>query len=224
LAEVLVAMVLMGVVLAALATITAQWLPNWSRGFARVERTEQLSLVLNRLAGDLGAAEFITLNRNNSRPLFEGSESGVTFVRSALGPNVRGLEVVQIAEAADRLGPVLLRARAPFVPGDKVDGPFTEPVVLLRAPYRMTFSYAGADRAWKGAWIGARELPSAVRLTVRDGSTQRTLSVSATAVVHAQLPAICASSKDDRRCGGGARKSAPPREPEGETKQSGREP
>jgi len=224
LAEVLVAMVLMGVVLAALATITAQWLPNWSRGFARVERTEQLSLVLDRLAGDLAAAEFITLNRNNPRPLFEGSESGVIFVRSALGPNVRGLEVVQIAEAADRLGPVLLRARAPFVPGDKVDGPFTEPVVLLRAPFRMTFSYAGADRAWTGAWTGARELPSAVRFIIRDGNTQRTLSVSTATVVHAQLPAICAGSKDDRRCGRAARNGAQPRDPDGEAKQSGRQP
>src|SRR5262245_65835490 len=123
----------MGVVLASLATITAQWLPNWNRGFARVQGAEQLSIVLDRLAGDLAAAEFVTLNRNNPRPLFEGSEFGVTFVRSALGPNARGgLEVVQIAEATDRLGPVMLRARGPFVPADKVAGPRREPSVRPR--------------------------------------------------------------------------------------------
>jgi len=210
LAEALVALALMGLVLASLATITAQWLPNWNRGFARVQGAEQLSIVLDRLAGDLSAAEFVTLNRNNPRPLFEGSESGVTFVRSAFGPNTRGgLEVVQIAEANDRLGPVLLRARAAFTPGEKVEGPFTDPVVLLRAPYRVAFSYAGADRVWKATWTGARELPSVVRFTVRDWVTQRTLLASTASVIRIQLPALCASTKDDRRCGRAERKSAP---------------
>jgi general secretion pathway protein J len=211
LVEALVAMLLMGMVMASLATITAQWLPNWNRGFARVQSAEHLSLVLDRLAGDLAAAEFVSLNRNNQRPLFEGAELGVTFVRSAIGPNARGgLDVVQIAEMADRLGPVLVRARTPFVPAEKVEGQFTDPVVLLRAPYRITLSYAGADRAWKGTWSGARELPSAVRFTIRDGVSERTLLASTAAVIHTQLPALCANSDDERRCG---RNGAPKRKP-----------
>jgi general secretion pathway protein J len=211
LVEALVAMVLMGMVLASLATITAQWLPSWNRGFARVQNAEHLSLVLDRLAGDLAAAEFVTLNRSNPRPMFEGAELGVTFVRSAIGPNARGgLDIVQIAEMADRLGPVLVRARTPFVPADKVEGPFTDPVVLLRPPYRITLSYAGADRAWKGTWSGARELPSAVRFTIRDGVSERTLLASTATVIHTQLPALCANSDDERRCG---RSGAPKRKP-----------
>jgi general secretion pathway protein J len=46
LVEVLMATALMGAILAALATVTAQWLPNWNRGFARVQRTENLALGL----------------------------------------------------------------------------------------------------------------------------------------------------------------------------------
>ena len=221
LVEALVAMVLMGMIMASLATITAQWLPDWNRGFARVESAERLSLVLDRLAGDLAAAEFVTLNRNNPRPLFEGAELGVTFVRSAIGPNARGgLEIVQIAETADRLGPVLLRARTPFVPADKVEGPFTDPVVLLRPPYRITLSYAGADRAWKGTWSGARELPSAVRFTIRDGVSERTLLASTATVVHTQLPALCANSDDERRCG---RNGGPKRKPAAAPGEPGRD-
>ena len=90
LVEALVALLLMGVIMAALATITAQWLPSWNRGFARVQNAEHLSLVLDRLAGDLAAAEFVTLNRRSPRALFEGAELGVMFVRSAIGPNARG--------------------------------------------------------------------------------------------------------------------------------------
>ena len=56
------AMTLMVGVLAALATVTAQWLPNWNRGFARVQRAELLALGLERLVADLSAAELVTAN------------------------------------------------------------------------------------------------------------------------------------------------------------------
>jgi general secretion pathway protein J len=45
--EMLVAVALMGVVLSALATITAQWVPSWHRGFARVQRNEMLDIALS---------------------------------------------------------------------------------------------------------------------------------------------------------------------------------
>jgi general secretion pathway protein J len=112
---------------------------------------------------------------------------------------------VQIAETSDRLGPVLVRARTPFLPADRVEGPFTDPVVLLRAPYRVAFSYAGADRVWKEAWVGGRELPVAVRFTIRDARTQRTLTASTATTIHARLPALCAGPKGDGRCGRVAR-------------------
>ena len=57
--EALFATALMGAILAALATVTAQWLPNWNRGFARVQRNELLALGLERLVADLAAAEFV---------------------------------------------------------------------------------------------------------------------------------------------------------------------
>jgi general secretion pathway protein J len=44
--ETLVAMALMGLVLSALASITAQWLPNWNRGLDRIQRSELISIAL----------------------------------------------------------------------------------------------------------------------------------------------------------------------------------
>jgi general secretion pathway protein J len=208
--EALAATVLMGMVLAALATITAQWLPNWNRGFIRTQRAESLDIALERLVADLAAAEFISPDRKSTRPLFAGTELAVTFVRSAIGPNTRpGLEIVRVAETADRQGPALVRARMPFVPAATSDqSHFADPVVLLRGPYRASFSYAGQDRVWKSTWLDARELPSAVRLTIRDATTERTLSVSTTAVIHTQLPARCATSKEGRGCSTTARNDA----------------
>ncbi len=84
----------MGAILAALATVTAQWLPNWNRGFGRVQRTENLAAGLERIVADVAAAEFIPAGRQFRQPVFDGTELSMTFLRSALGPNTRaGLEL-----------------------------------------------------------------------------------------------------------------------------------
>jgi len=202
--EMLIATALMGLVLAALATVTAQWLPNWNRGFARVQRSELVSIALDRLVADLGSAEFITPSRDIKRPLFDGTELSVTLVRSAFGPNTRpGLEVVRIAETADQLGSVLLRSNVPFAPSSpNAAAPrnFANPVVLLRAPYRVSFAYAGHDDNWKNTWLGENELPAIVRVTVRDAASERTLAVSTAAMVHVDLPAECVRPRNKREC------------------------
>jgi general secretion pathway protein J len=170
--EALVAVALMGLILSALAVVTGQWLSNWNRGLFRVQRNEKLAIVLDRLVADLTAAEYVSGSRLNKSPLFEGTETGVTFVRSALGPNTRpGLEIVRIAETADSGGPILVRTRAPFVPmpvGDpSVDQiPFADPVVLLRPPFRVVFSYAAANGKWGTTWQGQGVLPNIVRMSL----------------------------------------------------------
>jgi general secretion pathway protein J len=191
--EALLATALMGAILAALATITAQWLPNWNRGFVRVQRAEQLSLGLERLVGDLAAAEFIGAGRD-PKPMFEGSELSVAFVRTALGPNTRpGLEIVRIAETGSAQGPILVRTKTRFVPNlnDRMAANLVDPVVLVRSPFRVTFAYAGADRVWQRSWRDAAQLPRAVRVTVRDDRSGRTLAASTATLVHVQVPVDC---------------------------------
>jgi general secretion pathway protein J len=196
--EALVAVTLMGVILAALGSITAQWLPSWNRGFLRVQRSELFSVALNRLAADLSAAESITPNRGTIQPIFDGTPSSVTLVRSAVGPNTEpGLEVVRIAESSDRQGIALVRTRTPFAPFGLGEASanqlkFTDPVVLLRAPFRVSFSYSNGDGSWVDTWQNASQLPSAVRFLIRDASSGRTLAISSAAIVHVGLPANCA--------------------------------
>jgi general secretion pathway protein J len=204
--EALVATVLMGMILAALSTVTAQWLGNWDRGFARAQRGELVSIALDRLVADIGAAEFITANHDLKVPLFDGTPLGVTLVRTAFGPNARpGLEVVRIAETADRNGAVLVRTKTPYAPlptGAVTPNPasFTDPVALLRAPFRVTFAYAGRDRIYKDFWQGLPLLPTTVQITVRDAASARTLSISTASLVHVELPAACVGAKDKNDC------------------------
>jgi general secretion pathway protein J len=203
--EALIATALMAVIVGALASVTAQWLPNWNRGFLRLQRTELTAIGIERVVADLAAAEFVPASGESKGPLFEGAELAVTFVRSALGPNTRpGLEIVRIAETADERGLAMVRMRAPFAPlerdGSAAQVSFGDPVVLVRAPYRISFSYAGADRIWLATWRNAAQLPSAVRLTVRDAANAQILAMSTATPVHVNASAECARAKSARDC------------------------
>ena len=199
--EVLLATLLMTVILGALATVTAQWLPNWNRGIVRVQRAERLAIGLDRALADLAVAEMVSLNGDNRRPLFEGSELAVTFVRSAVGPNIRpGLEIIRLIEKSDERGLALVRERAPFnpMPSD-AQIRFVDQVVLIRE-FRVTFAYAGPDQAWQSTWRGQMQLPAAIRVSVRDAGTGQVLAVSSAAIVHVNAPAECARAKNVNGC------------------------
>jgi general secretion pathway protein J len=202
--ETIVALALMGLVLSALASITAQWLPNWNRGIDRIQRSEALGVALERISADLSAAEYVPANRDAHRPLFDGTELSVTFVRTALGPNAGpGLDLVRLGETTERRELVMVRSRAKFAPLPQVSSlseqvHFGDPVLLLRPPFRLSFAYAGPDRVWQGTWRGQDTLPAMVRLTVRDSKTGRVLSVSTATPVHVQVPSDC--TRPDGNC------------------------
>jgi general secretion pathway protein J len=198
--EMLVAILLMGVCLAMLATITAQWLPNWDHGVARLQREKLLATGLDRVTGDLAAAEFISVGPGTAPPIFDGDELSVVFVRTTLAPNTGpGLQLVRIAETSDdeeKNGPVLVRSTAPLPTGaaqgvDAGSLDFANPVAVIRPPYRVSFSYAGPDRLWRDNWHNQLVLPRAVRIQIRDNATSALLAATTSTLVHAELPASC---------------------------------
>jgi len=200
--EVLAATLLMTMILAALGTVTAQWMPNWNRGMARVQRAERLALGLDRIVADLTVAEMVPINSDARVPLFEGSELAVTFVRTAVGPQTRpGLEIIRLVEKADSQGLALVRERAPFLPMPRdAQILFGDQVVLIRAPFRVTFSYAGPDQIWQKEWRGQMQLPEKIRIAVRDGATGQMLDMSSVSIVHADAWAECARAKNTTAC------------------------
>ena len=176
----LLATLLMTVILAALATVTAQWLPNWNRGMARVQRAERLAMGLDRdRGGPVGRGDDPGQRRCQGAAV-RGIRIVVTFVRTAVGPNTRpGLEIIGLIEKADSQGLAMVRERAPFVPmPSDAQIRFADQVVLIRAPFRVTFSYAGPDQVWQPNWRDQMQLPDMIRVTVRDGATGQVLAVS----------------------------------------------
>jgi general secretion pathway protein J len=100
---------------------------------------------------------------------------------------------------------VLVRTRAAYTPlvgnANERDRPqFIDPVVLVRAPYRLSFSYAGTDRIWRETWQGSNELPKAIKVTLQDATTQRILAASSATLVHADIAPECIAAKSLADC------------------------
>jgi general secretion pathway protein J len=94
-------------------------MPNWHRGFGRVQRLETLDVGLQRVVSDLEAAEFVTANNASKAPIFLGEAKSVTIVRRANAPGTTPhLEFVRLAETVDERGFALVRSHAPFKPLD----------------------------------------------------------------------------------------------------------
>jgi general secretion pathway protein J len=206
--EALVGVTLMSMLFATVATLTAQWMPGWKAGFDRVQRADLLGLGLDRIVADFAAAEFVSPAGENARPLFDGTPSSVTFVRSAIGPNASaGLEIVRLRETDDARGRVLVRDRLPFVPVtardlDTGELEFTNPIVLVRPPFDVSFAFAGSDRIWQETWHNVMQLPNAVRVTVRNAMTDQILPASTATLLDVNAPAECVRGTGTA-CGGG---------------------
>jgi general secretion pathway protein J len=218
--EALVAVALMGLVLAMLGTVTARWLPTWNFGFSRLQRADFVGLAIERIAADLASAEFLSLARTRQGATFDGTASSVVFVRSALGPNaVEGLEIVRIAEQPDGDGVALVRTRAPFAllgqesvgqanfgqeslareDADSAAITFTDKITLLRSPFRASFAFADANLEWKDLWRDVPVLPSAVRITIEDARRQAPLA-SLIVFPHMNVAAVCARASSPSGC------------------------
>jgi general secretion pathway protein J len=179
--EAIAAVAVTAAIVMALSAVVGQWLPNWSHGFAKLQRADLLSTALERISEDLSAAEFVTPSSDVHAPLFDGDASSVTLVRSATGPNAfPHLEVVRFAATNADGGIALSRMSAAFAPGvaGGRSAAFANAVPLVRAPLRVVFSYAGPDRVWADSWKGRPDLPEAVRVSVRDTSADGALAAS----------------------------------------------
>jgi len=180
--EATAAIALTATIVMALSSVTGQWLPNWRRGLVDLQRADLLGVGVERILEDVSSAEYVTPSSGVPAPLFEGDSSTMIFVRSAIGPNsYPHLEVVRLAQSRDDRGLALTRTRAPFAPAEPRASAqpfaFGDAVALIRAPFRVSFAYAGPDRVWVDTWKGQQRLPDAVRITVRDAGN-RVLAVS----------------------------------------------
>ena len=200
--EAMATLALTATIILALSSVAGQWLPNWRRGFVDLQRADLLGIGLERLVDDLSAAEYVTPSAGDQAPLFQGDATSVMFIRSAIGPDAYPhLEIVRLAEIKEERGLAVVRTRARFAPTAAGAKPkpiaFGDPVTLVRAPFRISFSYAGPDRLWLPTWKGREGLPEAVRISVRDTIRNRVLAASTVAHIRVTAPGAPKSRAQD---------------------------
>jgi general secretion pathway protein J len=200
--EALLCMLLLGFIVGALATVTGQWLPNWSRGMLELQRVERIAVSVERMVSDISGAEMIPPEADAKTVLFDGTQHVLTFVRTAIGPNAKpGLEIVKLSESVEDQGLAMIRQRAAFAPmSPDAKVRFADPVVLIRMPYRAFFSYAGPDGVWQQDWQSQPQLPQRIQVSIRDTSTGRRVSFSEAGLVHVNAPAECARADHPEEC------------------------
>jgi general secretion pathway protein J len=200
--EALLGILLVGIILGALSTVTGQWLPNWNRGMLGLQRVERIAVSLQRMLSDVSGAEMVPSELDTKTVLFDGTQHAIIFARTSVGPNAKpGLEIVRLSENVEDQGLAMIRqhaAFAPMPPGSSVR--FADPVVLIRNPYRVYFSYAGPDGVWQQDWRAQPQLPQRIQISIRDTSTGRRLSFSEASLVHVNAPAECARADNPEEC------------------------
>ena len=187
------ALALTATIILALSSVAGQWLPNWRRGFVDLQRADLLGVGLERLVDDLSAAEYVTRSAGAPAPLFEGDASSV-IVRSIGYRSGRLSSSGNRASGGDQGGSrprdgahaSALRADSAGRPAQAIA--FGDPVTLIRAPFHISFAYAGPDRLWLPSWKGREQLPEAVRISVRDTVANRVLAASTVARVRVTAP------------------------------------
>jgi general secretion pathway protein J len=188
--EALAAVALTAAILAGLATIAGQWLPAWRHGFTALQNADRIGLALDRIAEDVGGAEYARPEGGKGAPLFRGESSAVAFVRRRIGPGATPrLEIVRIGLSD---GGETQRVRANFAPG--VIGAFGDAATLLAPPFRVAFAYAGKDGRWLDVWNDPQDLPRAVRATVL-GKGGDVIASTAFALKLSAAPEIAAKAR-----------------------------
>ena len=124
------------------------------------------------------------------------------FVRTAVGPNSgEGLEIVRIEEINSDRGWLLVGRERRSHLGLIACNLFSriQSCCCVR-PIRLSFSYAGIDRNWHEEWRDQIQLPKAIKLSVQDAATQRTLSISTALLVRVDAPMECGVAKSLAEC------------------------
>lgn len=184
--EALAALVLSGLVLAAVPVASGMLIRNWQKATAGSDTLDRLATGLSVVRRELSVLQRARWTddrgRRRDEPFaFLGQPETLGMVLSAdglrLGPGEsRGDRIVMFTSQPDQAGSTLLRGAIPFRPGlsgfEQIQ--LENPVILLQGPWRYKFFYGTSNQGrleWLDTWEKEEELPKAIRLDVLNFAT-----------------------------------------------------
>jgi prepilin-type N-terminal cleavage/methylation domain-containing protein len=213
LVEVLAALAIGAVIIAACAGLIHNVVLNFDRGTKTVDVAERFVLAIDRLTADFASARAVARRTEAGPALAFLAEPGggrtpgkIVFVAAAPVTGAPpGDEVVMLTVEQDESVMRLVRRRASW-PGPTSrfeDVAPDNPVVLIEGKWSISFLFGRLTPerglAWYSSWIGEAMLPRFVRLLVRD-SSGRDLLGEADFVIRTDAPASCGRSDASVSC------------------------
>jgi prepilin-type N-terminal cleavage/methylation domain-containing protein len=203
--EVLAALAITSVIIAATVTLIHMVAGNFDRGTRGVDAADGLMLAVQRLASDFSAARYTVWTTQTGFALAFKAEHAdgekparIVFVSERRSESETPTdEVVSLTiEQTDETTRLVRRRSAWTGPDMSIDhlAP-QDAVVLLDGDLDISFRFGwlapGRGLVWNTAWIGATTLPRFVRLVVRDRTTGANPVGEADFIVRADAPLAC---------------------------------
>jgi prepilin-type N-terminal cleavage/methylation domain-containing protein len=197
--ELLAALAIASVILAAVGALVRNVALNFDRGTRAVSDGERLILAIERLAADFGSARFVmTPGGGSPVAAFIGEAARVIFVGpGGVSPKQKGEEVVGLTvEQEDDVARLVRRSAAWLGPRTQLeDIPLGDPVILLEGKLLISFDFGhlndGGALAFSDGWKGEPVLPRVVRLGLRDRATGADVIAATDFVIRADTSGGC---------------------------------
>jgi prepilin-type N-terminal cleavage/methylation domain-containing protein len=212
--EVLAALAISSVIIAATVTLIHMVAGNFDRGTRGVDAADGLTLAVQRLASDFSAARYtVWTTRAGFALAFKAERADgekparIVFVSERRSESETPTdEVVSLTIEQTDETTRLVRRRAPWTGPDMSIDHLSpqDAVVLLEGDLDISFRFGwlapGRGLVWNTAWIGEATLPRFVRLVLRDRATGANPVGEADFIVRADAPLACGRSDAGTDC------------------------
>jgi prepilin-type N-terminal cleavage/methylation domain-containing protein len=212
--EVLAALAISSVIIAATVTLIHMVAGNFDRGTRGVDAADGLMLAVQRLASDFSAARYTVWTTPTGFALaFKAQRADgekpaqITFVSERRGEFASPTdEVVSLTIEQTDETTRLVRRRAAWTGPDMLIDHVSpqDAVVLLEGDLDISFLFGrlapGRGLVWNTVWIGETTLPRFVRLVLRDRATGANPVGEADFIVRADAPLDCGRSDAGTDC------------------------
>jgi prepilin-type N-terminal cleavage/methylation domain-containing protein len=203
--EVLAALAISSVIIAATVTLLHMVAGNFDHGTRGVDAADGLMLAEQRLASDFSAARYTVWSTQTGSALAFKAERAdgekparIDFVSERRSESELPTdEVVSLTIEQSDETTRLVRRRAAWTGPDTLIDHISpqDAVVLLEGNLGISFVFGrlapGRGLVWSTAWIGETSLPRFVRLILRDRATGANLLGEADFIVRADAPLAC---------------------------------
>lgn len=179
--EMLVSMAVLSLLMALVATSVQIMSDGWRRGGAAANVHDMLGRANDVLRRDLSALRRIVIVDKAKKPrfVFFGDATAMTFVaREPPFPTRPGLYIVRLSVSQRDGRTRLVRSRMPYnekLAAELKSGgqPLQDAVAVLSGQFDVSMAYRSETASWKSSWSDAQEMPSHIKVQVKDRGSSR---------------------------------------------------